>query len=441
MEKSKPFSGVLPSTGRPHDRTTGTGSLDSADQSNSRATGNATSQPAQLSTNSPNNSISQVTAPSVLSVPVTATLNDVTGPSTGKGGRALRSINERKEFQPVLELSCNSGSGNGPFGVRWQLGCGETSAVTRKTSKAIPKYDDESDVFLLGSAEDLVLADGQSCHSEQSFEGQAYFVQQFRSRVEAAEFQLFERWTNVQDPGDNRGDQSRVYEETSVGRKRIFSWLFCESYDVYGKAMVLTYKAENNDGICELPAQYQICEASRDIEVRKRARYLKFIKYANRTPYRDLETWNIVPRFVSYIGDSKNEWNFGVVLDYENMSNSNPLLTYRNAGWYKKIHTRLTRAASSTLIGQSASRWASQSVCLSGATGDGLGSPPLKEAPGRVLEEPPEASWLQALPEGSHEIPSMRIENSFKKKRPRRKRPCQNFGLDGQTMSAQKWKK
>ena len=97
--------------------------------------------------------------------------------SAPKGGGAIRGIGEkfkanpmtgtgsltvplplsagRSNFGPQLELSYDSGSGNGPFGFGWSL---SLPSITRKTDKGLPKYQDaiDSDVFILSGAEDPV---------------------------------------------------------------------------------------------------------------------------------------------------------------------------------------------------------------------------------------------------------------------------------------------
>src|SRR5437762_1980333 len=97
--------------------------------------------------------------------------------SLPKGGGAIRGIGEkfaanpalgtgslsvpiavspgRSGFGPQLFLSYDSGAGNGPFGLGWNL---SLPAITRKTDKGLPKYQDfeETDVFILSGAEDLV---------------------------------------------------------------------------------------------------------------------------------------------------------------------------------------------------------------------------------------------------------------------------------------------
>lgn len=78
-------------------------------------------------------------------------------PVTGTGSLSLRlSVSPgRGGFGPQLSLSYDSGSGNSLFGFGWSL---SLPAITRKTDKGLPQYldADESDVFILSGAEDLV---------------------------------------------------------------------------------------------------------------------------------------------------------------------------------------------------------------------------------------------------------------------------------------------
>src|SRR5918996_1688914 len=79
--------------------------------------------------------------------------NPVTG--TGSMSVPIATSPGRSGFGPQLSLSYDSGSGNGPFGFGWAL---TIPAITRKTDKGLPRYldADESDVFILSGAEDLV---------------------------------------------------------------------------------------------------------------------------------------------------------------------------------------------------------------------------------------------------------------------------------------------
>src|SRR3954463_14464406 len=56
----------------------------------------------------------------------------------------------RNGFQPQLNLVYSTGTGNGPFGLGWNL---SIPGVSRKTSKGIPQYDEAMDVFILSGAE------------------------------------------------------------------------------------------------------------------------------------------------------------------------------------------------------------------------------------------------------------------------------------------------
>src|ERR1700730_9831190 len=83
------------------------------------------------------------------------TANPVTG--TGSMTVPIATSPGRSGFGPQLSLSYDSGAGNGPFGIGWNL---SLPAITRKTDKGLPRYRDaeESDVFILSGAEDLVPA-------------------------------------------------------------------------------------------------------------------------------------------------------------------------------------------------------------------------------------------------------------------------------------------
>ena len=79
--------------------------------------------------------------------------NPVTG--TGSMSIPIATSPGRGGFGPQLSLSYDSGAGNGLFGLGWNL---SLPSITRKTDKGLPRYrdSDESDVFVLAGAEDLV---------------------------------------------------------------------------------------------------------------------------------------------------------------------------------------------------------------------------------------------------------------------------------------------
>jgi hypothetical protein len=75
--------------------------------------------------------------------------------ATGTANLALPVPISPARFTPQLQLTYDSGSGNGPFGFGWNL---DLPAIRRKTDKGLPRYceGDESDVFILSGSEDLV---------------------------------------------------------------------------------------------------------------------------------------------------------------------------------------------------------------------------------------------------------------------------------------------
>ena len=61
-------------------------------------------------------------------------------------------------FEPQLSVEYSSGAGNGSFGLGWAL---SIPNISRKTSKAVPKYDG-SDTFILSNTDDLVPVNSQT---------------------------------------------------------------------------------------------------------------------------------------------------------------------------------------------------------------------------------------------------------------------------------------
>src|ERR1700756_2218532 len=115
--------------------------------------------------------------------------NPVTG--TGSMTVPIASSPGRSGFSPRLSLTYDSGAGNGPFGLGWNL---SLPSIRRKTDKGLPRYLDniDSDVFILSDAEDLVpvldanvnwkpLGDG----SGRLFgSNQTYSIRKYRPRIE-----------------------------------------------------------------------------------------------------------------------------------------------------------------------------------------------------------------------------------------------------------------
>ena len=259
-----------------------------------------------------------------------------------KGGGAIRGIGERfasnpvsgtgsltiplpaspsrSNFGPQLNLAYDSGSGNGPFGIGWSL---SLPTITRKTDKGLPQYldNDESDVFVLSGAEDLVPVLEETPGGwvrevlpNRNINGEDFRIQRYRPRIEGL-FARIERWTSLQTgeshwrsiTRDNvttlygKDDNSRIFsvvEGDPQQSKKIFSWLVAESFDDKGNAIVYEYAEESGDNV----DFSQVNERNR---VRNTNRYVKRVRYGNRTSHL------VQPDL------SVTEWMFEIVFDYD----------------------------------------------------------------------------------------------------------------------------
>jgi hypothetical protein len=248
--------------------------------------------------------------------------NPVTG--TGSMTVPIATSPGRANFGPQLSLSYDSGAGNGPFGFGWTLGL---PAITRKTDKGLPRYRDaeESDVFLLSGAEDLVpemTADGQRFEDQTVVPG--YTVHRYRPRIEAA-FARIERWTRQSD-GDvhwralSRDNVLSLYGVDSNSRivdptdaRRVFSWLISETRDDKGNVILHEYKPEDGAGVA-LTQSHERNRGGRDDARRSANRHLRRIRYGNRTPLLDADGRR--PHFLPPAMLQDAAWLFEVVLDY-----------------------------------------------------------------------------------------------------------------------------
>jgi len=260
-----------------------------------------------------------------------------TNPATGTGSLsvAIATSPGRAGFELSLELSYDSGSGNGPFGIGWRL---STPSITRKTDKGLPRYLDgtDSDTFVLSGSEDLVPVPTPEDAGEDD-----HAVQRYRPRTEGL-FARIERWTRASD-GDvhwraiTRDNVLNVYGRTpdariadprperkdpsshpALGRDaHVFSWLLEEIHDDRGNIARYRYKAEDGDGVeprLEELSRFRIDDKGALIRDRDdkpvfeatAQRYLERIQYGNRTPVARDET----------VPNDPEAWLFEVVFDY-----------------------------------------------------------------------------------------------------------------------------
>jgi RHS repeat-associated protein len=219
---------------------------------------------------------------------------------------------------PSISLSYNSGGGNSPFGLGWQLGI---PSITRKTEKNLPTYQDkiDADTFVFSGAEDLIRVltkDGTTWKRttmQKSDEGINYTVAAYRPRIEGS-FARIERWENNATgishwrtvTKDNihayygLTDESRITSPHDSSKTKIAEWLLCKTHDDKGNIFIYRYKQED---FANIPSKlYEQYRKNNCTQV-----YLKTIFYGNKKPY--------------YLGDALPKedgtgYMFNVVFDY-----------------------------------------------------------------------------------------------------------------------------
>lgn len=265
-------------------------------------------------------------------------MNPVTG--TGSLSIPIYVSPGRSGFSPQLSLNYDSGRGNGSFGLGQNLG---VPSIERKTQKGLPQYKDadDSDIFLLSGAEDLVPKlkeddlknydvrpvnvpdDILSQHLSSYPETGNYFIKQYRPRIEGL-FARIERWEH-QDTGDihwrslTKDNITSVYGNDLSSRvvdpedsTRIFEWLLCESYDDKGNVIVYQYKQEDTENVdATLPQERNRLADGHSYT----QQYLKRVFYGNQRPF------------------ERDNWLFQVVFDYGEHDIVNPLPDEEVQSW------------------------------------------------------------------------------------------------------------
>lgn len=238
---------------------------------------------------------------------------------TGSASVPIYTSQGRSGFGPKLSLSYDSGSGNGPFGIGWHM---SVPSLTRKTDKGLPRYDDadESDVFLMSDAEDLmpVLSNQRGLWVSVPVpgatpDGTAYTIKRYRPRSEGM-FARIERWQRDKD-GDihwratTRDNITNIYGQNPSARvadpsdaTRVFKWLLDTTFDDKGNVIAYGYIPEDTVGM-------DLTAAGEQNRVNGNApfanAYVKRIQYGNQTPFVPGEDLT-----------ARKDWLFEVVFDY-----------------------------------------------------------------------------------------------------------------------------
>lgn len=262
--------------------------------------------------------------------------NQIPAINLPKGGGAIKGIDEKFQvnafsgtsgfsipivfspgrggYMPGIGLSYNSGSGNSPFGMGWQLG---VQSIVRKTDNGLPQYQDdlESDTFMLSGTEDLVpVLQNNGGNWERTpvppnaFNA-GFTVMLYQPRVEGI-FARIEKWTNnitaeshwrVMNADNSTSffgltAQSRISNPAVPGN--VYEWLLCQTQDDKGNITLYSYKFEDFAGIPN-----KLNEKNRQHNCTQV--YLKTILYGNKTPY-----------VAGTQAPSEDQFMFKVIFDY-----------------------------------------------------------------------------------------------------------------------------
>ncbi|MBI1185565.1 hypothetical protein GC194_14960 [bacterium] len=270
---------------------------------------------------------------------------DAPGIELPKGGGALQGIGEkftanpatgtasfsvpiamspgRSGFGPQLGLSYDSGAGNSPFGLGWNVG---VASIMRKTQRELPQYMDakESDTFILSGAEDLVplLKEDSGNWVSEDYTSGSYEVKRYRPRTEGL-WARIERWHDTTTGISHwktisKSNMTTIYGESASCRiadptdsTKVFKWLIEKSYDEKGNVLVYEYKRENTDGLngTEVHETNRLKNNSAFNQL-----YLKRVYYSNTVMYNDVNF------------GTTNEWLFQLVFDYGEHPGTTPAL-------------------------------------------------------------------------------------------------------------------
>lgn len=253
--------------------------------------------------------------------------------SLPKGGGAIKGIDEKfsvnavngaasfsipipfspaRGASPALNLSYNSGAGNGVFGLGWAL---SLPSIKRKTDKKLPQYldDVDSDIFLFSDAEDLVPEfekekrsdgslgfiidkDGNYKVKETNSPDGKFTIRFYKPRIEGL-FARIERWSGK----TSREVKWRVITKENVttlfgwsapsrisdpkDNDKVFEWLPEFTFDDKGNCTHYLYKKEDDKGFDTSLLHNR--NRTENGAITYTNRYLEKVLYGNTTPYKN----------------------------------------------------------------------------------------------------------------------------------------------------------
>lgn len=254
-----------------------------------------------------------ITTPSIASSASIATVGKSWG-SVGPTGAASFELPiptpTADVWSPTLTLSYSSQSGNGTFGIGWNLlGIGQ---ISRRTNRGVPRYTDHDEIIGHDGEEWMpeLNKDGQlQFREESSYDGTdigLHRVVRYWPKIES-DFALRECWTRQADASvfwliHGAEGSLHLYGKTAASRRadpdtpqRIYAWLLCESMDAHGHHICYEYKADDqeSDPLHDYRAQ----------------RYLHRVHYGNCIASSQLYSWKTS-------NPAELDWHFHLLFDY-----------------------------------------------------------------------------------------------------------------------------
>lgn len=247
-------------------------------------------------------------------------IGDGLGPVGASGAASLElplPISAGRGFAPHLSLRYSSTVGNSPFGIGWTT---QTNAITRRTTKGVPGYDDED--VMVGPEGDVWMPERDPggapiARPVTHYQGQpvgSYSVVRYWSDT-AGSSTLIERWFDAADPVGfwliHAADGTlHLYGRTVASRRadpdaaeRVGVWLLDESLNARGEHIAYEYKVDDQAPGPNQPHDYRA------------QRYLSKVYYGNVEASDQLYAWHTV-------GWSAMEWHFHLVFDYGERSDA-----------------------------------------------------------------------------------------------------------------------
>lgn len=246
---------------------------------------------------------------------------------------------------PQLNLSYNSGGGNGIFGLGWNLAL---PSIRRKTDKGLPQYYDaiDSDIFLFSEAEDLVPefqkaadgsfpkdAAGNYFFNEKNSPDGLWVIRFYRPRTEGM-FARIERWMEkgtgiIKWRVITKENSTTLFGWSASSRiadptdpRKIFEWLPEFVFDDKGNCAHYVYKKEDEKGFDANLLHHR--NRLNGGQITYTNLYLEQVLYGNKTPFKHLNDPFPTP----------SDYLFQTVLDYGEFETAPP---------FKKVNDWLFR--------------------------------------------------------------------------------------------------